>query len=296
MLLERLGVRARVVNDGPVPSSLRFLPGIERAATFPDGLAEPADLLVTVDCGARELLFGVAEKLRDVPIANVDHHVGNAGYGRWNWIEPRAAAVGEMIYDLVEACGVVPDAAMATNIYVSLVTDTGRFSFSNTTPRTHEIAARLLRAGVKPDLVSREVYRSRTPGQLALLARTIASLSVHAGGRVATARLTQAMCRECGAAPWDTQEFVDVPKSVRGAEVGLLLRELGDGSIKVSLRSEGGVDVDALARRFGGGGHVRASGCTLPPPLSEAERRVLAAAEQALDGAGKSLTSPPVIH
>lgn len=282
-LCDALGVPARVVNDGAIPRSLRFLPGIDRARVYPDGRDGPVDLLVTVDCGSRALLGGVDGCApRGVPVGNIDHHAGSTMFGTWNWVDRAASATGEMVYELARLADIPLTPALAVNLYTAIVTDTGGFAYSNTSPRTHAVAAHLLACGAEPAEVTRQVHRTKRPADLALVARVIGSLRVHAAGRCAIAHLTHAMLRETGADPADAQDLVNIPKSVDGTEVAILLREIDGRQTKVSLRSEGGVDVNVLAGRHGGGGHARAAGCHLPQPLAEAEKTLVAEVEALL--------------
>ena len=280
---DALAVPARVVNDGAIPRSLRFLPGIDRARAYPDGRDDPVDLLVTVDCGSRALLGGVDRCAPPgVPVANIDHHAGSTLFGTWNWVDRGASATGEMVYELARLADVPITPGLAVNLYTAIVTDTGGFAYSNTAPRTHAVAAHLLACGAEPAEVTRQVHRTKRPADLALVARVIGSLRLHAGGRCAVAHLTHAMLRETGADPADAQDLVNIPKSLEGTEVAILLREIDGRQTKGSLRSEGGVDVNVLAGRHGGGGHARAAGCHLLLPLPEAEAALAAEVEALL--------------
>jgi phosphoesterase RecJ-like protein len=179
------------------------------------------------------------------------------------------------------------DPLAASCLLVGLATDTGGFRFSNATPRAHFAAAALIEEGASPELVSRWVYESQSEGSVRLLGRMLATLELTAGGKVASAFLTREMFSAAGAVGGDSENIVDVPRSIAGVEAVALLREVGEGEWKVSLRSRGDVDVQSVARRHGGGGHRNAAGCRASGDLAAARElfvRELVAALDAADG------------
>jgi len=278
-----LKIQSVVVNDGDIPPSLRFLPGLERAKTFPDGVQTECDLLLTVDCGSRELLGAVGEHLpAELRIGNIDHHAGNTQYGAWNWVDESAGAAGQLVYELAALAGMPITQPMATCLYAAITTDTGGFAYSNTSARSHSIASHLLVAGADPSAITRALHRSRSGEFLKLMGRVLDGLHLHAGGRIAVAHVTHAMCEATGGDPDEGPGLMELVKSVGTAEVAMLLKEKPDGIVKVSVRSEGGVDVNQVAQRFGGGGHARASGCRLKAPIAEVEAQLVAAVEPLL--------------
>ena len=168
-------------------------------------------------------------------------------------------------------------AAADLAIYVAILTDTGSFRFSNSTPASHNIVAELLQRGVSPDETYRRVYGTSSHRQLRLLRSALAELEVDPGSRVAWITVPSKDYEELGATSDDLEGLVDYPRSLEGVEVGLLFRRTIKGGIKVSFRSNGEVDVNELARRFGGGGHVRASGALVEGTLDQVRSDVLAA-------------------
>jgi phosphoesterase RecJ-like protein len=281
-LLRAMGKRSHVVCDEGVMPELRFLPGADRVGSSPRHLRGPYQAVFTCDSGALSRLERIVAAVTDgTAVVNIDHHASNERFGTINWIDPSYAATGEMIYDLIRSSGARLTPAMAQCLYVALVTDTGRFSFSNTTIRTHLIAADLMRRGVRPARIHQEVYRNRTPEGLRLYCETLRRMKRR--GPVAWVAVTRALMRRCGTEPTDTQEFIDAVKSVKGVRVAVLLRELDrPGRVKVSWRTEPPIDGVALARRFGGGGHRRASGATVDGSLARAERDVIGATLRAI--------------
>jgi phosphoesterase RecJ-like protein len=280
------GKRIEVLNEGPVPEVFRFLPGADEARVLAKDDRPDADLLITVDCGNLDRFGALLERLpRSVPIVNIDHHGSNPGYGSLHWIDAGAPAVGEMILRLARALGAPLDAGAALPLYVALVTDTGRFSYSNTDPRCHEAAAELLRTGIDPALVSRHVFRSKPFPLLRLEAEVALRVRFERGGTLAWSKVLLEDYAKHGLDEHEAQDLVDIPRSVRGVEVAALFREVEGGKAKVSLRSETDFDVARFAVAKGGGGHPRAAGFTAKGRVEDVERQVIAELARAVEGA-----------
>ncbi len=220
----------------------------------------------------------------------LDHHLHGDDAAALRWIDPSAAAACEIVADLIDALGVEMDGAMLRALYAGIATDTGWFRFSNASPRTHELAARLLRAGVDHAELYRWMEQGERPQKLALLTRALQNMTTPAGGRAAVMVLRPEDFQASGAQPEDTERFVDLPQVVDQIEVVALMVEAKTGStVRVSFRSKPGpqaVDVNALARRFGGGGHARASGAKIPGPFEAAHEQLIAEIESAVRDAG----------
>lgn len=273
-----LGKEAWCVGVDPVPRIYRFLDGWDTLFRPWETIDGDWDVACFLDCGDLQRI-GAAEPLlaRCRTTLNIDHHSTNSLYGQYNWLDYRAAAVGEMAYRLLVELGVALDREMATALYTSLVTDTGQFRYESVTPETHRIAAALLACGVRPYDVAQAIFENETVGRMRLLAACLGTLQLHAGGRIATLRVTRAMLAETGALDEDVEGLVNHARAVQGVEVGVLLREAPDGKVRINLRSRGVVDVGDLARGFGGGGHARAAGATAVGSLDEVEAAVIAA-------------------
>jgi phosphoesterase RecJ-like protein len=264
----------------PVPDGLSFLPGAERYVTL-TGVDEPVDLAVLTDCPNPDRTEGLIEGVRRAArtIVNIDHHPDNRRYGDVNWVEPTAAATGEMIHDLLVALGLPLTPAIATNLFTAIHGDTGSFRYSNVTPRTFRIAAELVSAGASPAVVSNQLYERRRPEALHDLARVLSRVELSADGRVAWLALPAGLVPESFV---EAEELVNYPRSIGTAKVAALLREQASGPVKVSLRAKGEVDVNRIAARFGGGGHPNAAGCVVGGPLTAATATILAALRDAL--------------
>lgn len=292
-LLKKLGKKSHVVCDQGVLPDYRYLPGAEGVGSGPEHLRPPYDAVVTFDSGSWRRLERVAEAVdrSSTRVINIDHHASNDRFGDLNWVDPSYSSSGEMAWDLVKASGVRPDRSIALNIYTAIVTDTGRFAFSNTTTETLLNAAELLPFGVRPSELTKLLYRQKSMNQLKFLGAAIERIERTADGRIAWLTLPLALERGLGFGPGDTQEYIDLLMQLKETEVAVLFRELDDPPrIKVSWRTVQGIDGIALASAYGGGGHPRASGATLPPPLEGAVRRVLADTKR-LVGSGRRLTA-----
>ena len=273
-LLRRLGKSVTVLNDGGTPEGLAWLPGSDRVLATWRGPVR-AEVAITVDVPVFGRLGSAGPVLRRAPLLiSIDHHVSHGGFGDLNWVDPSAAATGEMIYRLFRAMHVTPSKADALCMYAALVIDTGSFKYRNTTPVVHQIAADLLRrAQINPLSVSQRLYETHRASDLRLLGDVLRGLRTTPDGRVAWVEMPRAIVRRAG--PELIDELVNYPRSIRTAEVAMALRERTAGEVRISLRSKGVVDVDVIARAFGSGGHLAASGCTIRGTLAQARARLL---------------------
>lgn len=281
--IRAMGGEAWIVNPSPYPLGLRFLlpepdPVVEASSARAAAVCGQADLVIVVDTGEVSRIGRVKPLVDGLPGVVIDHHpTGDHPIPGISLRDPAAAAAGELVYDLLLAAGGPWPPEAWRGIYTALLTDTGGFRFSNTTPAALRIAAEAVEAGVRPELVHEEVYGRVTLKNLLLLKEALGELHVGEGGQVAWMTVPPAAYQELGADPSDLEGYVDIPRSVEGVEVGLLFRSLDDGSTKVSFRSTGAVDVNQVARRFDGGGHAKASGARVDLPLEEARDAVLEA-------------------
>ncbi|MCE9636388.1 MAG: hypothetical protein K8T90_11850 [Planctomycetes bacterium] len=279
--LRAAGREAVCVIGGPVPRNLTFLPGIADAVRLPGALPFVPDAFVALDGGDEDRFVPMLPLARSARhFLDVDHHVTNKRFGTASWVDANHAATGLMVLGLIDDLGLplTPDAALC--IYVALVTDTGRFSYSNTDPASHEAAARLLRHGVRPDEVLRHVYRSLPRGRLDIAAEVTRRLATSPDGTLAWSEVTLAMCAEAGVAPLDAHDAIEVPLALGGVEVAALFREQERGTAEpaathVSLRSTTTFDVAAFAVARGGGGHRRAAGFTAQESPAAAAARIV---------------------
>lgn len=282
LALEARGARVTWAGPHAPPEVLDFLPGVDRwqvwrtaPRTFP--------VIVLTDCPNDRRTEGLLEGARaaDSDVLNVDHHPDNRLYGTVNWVDDTAAATGEMALDLLDALRWPVSPEMALGLFTAVHTDTGSFRYSNTTARTFRAAGRLVALGADPGRVSDRLYQRRPADALVMLGEVLRRVQVSPDGRVAWLAVPRDLATETFLA---AEDLVTYPRSIESVKVALLLREEGPDAVKVSLRGKGDVPVNAIAHRFGGGGHANAAGCTVRQSLDEATRTMLAAVGEALGG------------
>ncbi|HEX5823199.1 MAG TPA: DHH family phosphoesterase [Candidatus Limnocylindrales bacterium] len=285
-LVERAGGRATAVFADPVPPLYDFLPDVDRARTDPEPNAA-YDLLVVSDCGTLDRIGAVRarhpELFDGLPRLVIDHHASNDAAGEHDWIEPNAAATCEMVA-LLAACLGVPlaegDGALASQLMAGIVMDTATFAHPNATPRTLAVSAALVEAGAQLSDISRRLYRSKPVEQLRLFGRILDRVASTPGGRIVHSTLLDADLGETGAIAPHSEGIIDLLAQAEAADVAILFKEAGQGT-RISVRTKpGGVDATVLTGVFGGGGHARAAGATVPLPVDAARTAVLAEAER----------------
>ncbi len=279
-LIRHLGKSAVMqVRDGFHPA-LANIPGagdVSITDSLPAGYPTGFDAVFTMECPEVER---TGYPVLPGPVVNIDHHLGNQMYGEINYLDLEAPSVGEMVLQLNRHYLRVPlDREAATALYVSLATDTGFFRYHNTTLRAFEAAAELVRAGVVPGDVSLWINESNSRGSIKLLGLCLGTLQVTDDGKIATMELPTRFFVEAGASPEETEGIVNYGRTIAGVLASALLKEVDEKSTRVSMRAKPGVDVQAVASMFGGGGHKAAAGCTMPLPLSEARRKLISILE-----------------
>jgi bifunctional oligoribonuclease and PAP phosphatase NrnA len=277
-ILRLLGKGAVVWNRDETPTVYRPLPGSDRihvGAEPAAGFPERFDAVIVLECPSLDRT-GLDEHLTGagLPLINIDHHLGNQHYGVVNWVDSAAPAVGEMVFRLAQALKVTLEPEVASALYLTLVTDTGGFRYSNATPAAFEAAAALVREGAHPEQVSQWLYESQPLAVVRLMCQMLVTLELHHEGRVATALLTPDMYERAGASAGDSEGLIDVPRSIAGVDAVALIRQREDGSHKVSLRSRGEVDIEKIARHHGGGGHRNAAGFAMEGDGEEIRRQI----------------------
>jgi phosphoesterase RecJ-like protein len=284
--LEARGVEATIVNPTPFPDLFRFV--LHRQDLVADlgtpeaeaALAE-ADLFLVLDTSEPARVGDLAPRLPRDRTLVVDHHpAGGDVVGDTAVQDPSAGATGEMVYDMISLAGDAVPRASALGAYVAIVSDTGSFRYSNTTPRIHAVAAELLGRGIDPEVVYRRLFATAPLRRLELLREALASLRTDPDARMAWMTVDAGTAGRLGATGEDFDGLIEHVRSIEGTEVAMLLRETGDGSTKVSFRSNGAADVNRLARRFGGGGHVKAAGALIPGGVDDVLPGILAAARE----------------
>ena len=268
-----------VVMTDMVPEKYAYLPGVgEIKATPPRDLSGRVAMLF--DTPTLERLGSLRPLItRCAQLINIDHHVSNSHYGALNWVDCSAASVGEQVYQIMKLLGVKLDRNIATCLYTSLVTDTGKFQYANTTTNTHRLAAELLSTGIDHQRITEYIYEDYPKEKLALLAGALQTLKLEFGGKVAWLVITHDLLKKSGASLEWADDVINHARGIRGVEVAVVFKEAEQpGSYKVSFRSRNPkvVDVNKIACAFGGGGHQAASGCNMRGSLDDVAGRVIA--------------------
>lgn len=278
--LRVLGKEVILYNASGFPAYLSWLPLPSPVITRVADLPGAPSLIAALDSGdAARLGDDIQPLLAATPSVNIDHHLGNPGYGTLgNWVDPGRAATGEMIALLAEELGAPLQGPLAEAIYLALMADTGSLTFGNTSPDALRLAARLMENGLNVPAVRARMDNTWTLAKMRLWGRLMTEAQVLEDGKLCLAVITQAMLEECRASKEDSEGFVEQMRRIRGVRVALLLRETsapGKPETKASLRSSGPDDVRAVAAQFGGGGHKNAAGATVPLDPEKAARVML---------------------
>ncbi len=287
--LESVGVRVTIVNPTPYPDNYRFLlhrPGLTLDADDPR-LAEvvaDADLGIVVDTSEPRRIAPLDTIFGGMPTLVVDHHpAGPSVIAEDGVRDTEVSAAGELVYDIITVSGDPWPFASILGVYVAIVSDTGSFRFSNTTPRSHAIAAEMLARGVDPESVFEKMFATAPIRRLDLLREALANLHQDADLGIAWIVVTREVTDRLGSTLDDYDGLIEHVRSIEGTRVAIMFREAEPNETKISLRSTGGIDVNRIARAFGGGGHVKAAGATIELPLREAVDQVLAEIRATLD-------------
>ncbi|MGI6491695.1 MAG: bifunctional oligoribonuclease/PAP phosphatase NrnA [Peptococcaceae bacterium] len=283
--LEAMGKKVIMASPDPVPALYDFLPGVSRFH-----IGEPPvddfETIIILDCSVPQRLGkGYQELLAlDYVIINIDHHFG-PGLGKgYNYIDTSAAAVGEIVFDLLRLMQVDISVEAGINLFTAIVTDTGSFRYDNVNSATHQRAAELLALGVPGAKIYLALYDENPLVSLFILREALHTLTLSPDGKIAWMTVTLEMFEKTGARGEHTENLVNYCKSIRGVEIAILFREISEGAYKISLRSKHQVDVNKLANKFGGGGHVRAAGCTMTGNLTEVQESLVKEALIAMAG------------
>lgn len=286
-MLAARGLDVRIVNPTPWPPLFDFLLDDEVRNETKRGSAalRGIDLLIVLDISDVTRLGALTGSVRalDVPKLVIDHHIAsNDPAGNIVLTDVDACATGELVYDFACVLGLEITPAIAEALYVAILTDTGSFRFSNTSPRCHAIASDLLARGVDPEQMYTRIYASAPAGRVRLLADVLATLGIDDAAGLTWLTMPAGALERHGVRQEDLDGIVEHARSIAGTRMALFFRDLGYGKVKVSFRSTGDVDVNAFARQFGGGGHAKAAGALIAGPLDEVRDRVVDAARQFL--------------
>jgi bifunctional oligoribonuclease and PAP phosphatase NrnA len=289
-ILESQGKKVFRYLEDPLSHLYEFLPGchlgqtdLAALQTFVAG-ANGNIAAISLDCGDCDRLGREKRELLNLhPFLVIDHHRGHREFGDYRWLDAHRSSTGEMVYELAMELDVEPSYIAAYNLYVAISTDTGSFRYENTSPRTLQIAAELVKSGVRPEEVAGYVYDNFTLQRLRLMEQVLATLQLFEADQLAFITVTNKMLADCGAMREDAEGFINYPRALRTVKVAVFLKETPDGGVSVSLRAKGGCDVAEVAADFGGGGHRNAAGFRLADQkVPEVQDQVLQALKKAL--------------
>ncbi|MBA3029379.1 MAG: hypothetical protein FP816_11305 [Desulfobacteraceae bacterium] len=275
-------------NESTIPAVYRFLPGVERITSGPIDDSAKFDLAILLDCSSLERAGSAALDIRQIPfMINIDHHATNTRFGDENLVVPEACASSEIVYTLIKHMNIPMTREIATSIYTGILSDTGSFRFSNTNENAFSICREMVSCGVDPSFVAQHVYGPFSLDRLKLLNHALDSLEISGNGKLSLMTLSRNVFKKTNTRPEDTDGFLNYARNIKDIKVAALIQEQespipeqsngtrnGSGPgcerpFHVSLRSNGWVDVGAIALSFGGGGHSSAAGFTITSNLKE---------------------------
>jgi bifunctional oligoribonuclease and PAP phosphatase NrnA len=276
------GKEVVLFNEGPVSNSLASLKGAEKIVNNVDRLKE-FDAFIVLDCGSLERVGKISSHLSArKPLINIDHHKNNTRFGDLNLVKPDSSSVGEIVYRLIKSAGLPLNSDIAGNIFAAIQADTGSFRYDNTTETALTIAGEMVGLGASPWKISRKAVDKYTLKQLEILQSVLKTVELHHSGQIGMMTVTKQMISE-EADDFDSDRLLDYVRFLSGVELGVLVRECGDGFYKFNMRSNDWVDVADLAIHFGGGGHPRAAAFIREGSLDKVKREFLGKAIELLD-------------
>jgi bifunctional oligoribonuclease and PAP phosphatase NrnA len=274
-ILRHFGKTYAIVIDDPVPRKFDFLPGIETVGTF-EGFTPPFEheAITVLDASTLQRIGRVRGLIRpDSTIIHIDHHPESERLGGARICDSEESSTVELVYYLAAVCGLPVTPEVATLVYTGIMCDTGRFLFPNITHRSLEICSDMVRKGARPGDIAERIYFRNSPDTIRALSSALSTLEFHFDGSVSSMHLNHNSWQSPEKP--DTEGFIDHLLTVEGTEVEFFMLKLKPGLFKISFRSKSYVDVNEVAKRFGGGGHARAAGCTIEGEEGEVKRRIL---------------------
>lgn len=266
--LASLNKKVSMILDDDVPVLYKFLPGIELIKRPAEAICKP-DLLIVLDASDSERIGKVFTSVK-APILNIDHHISNTKYAEYLYLDHKASATGEILCDLFKASSAIISPAMAVCLYTAIATDCGFFRYASTSAKTMRYAADLMEAGAQPHIIA-ENLETRPLGSIVALTKVLDTLELHQDGKVAMITVWPEIMKDNEDL---TEGLINYPRNIEGVELAVMFKVVNHDTTRVSLRSRR-VDVSKLALEFGGGGHVRASGCTITGSITSAKERIL---------------------
>ena len=281
--LQMLGKKVAIWNEDGLLEKYNFLPGGEQI-TRPPGEPQDFEIAIALDTATQVRLGNASASIRSASKwINIDHHQSNPGYGDVVHIDPTCPATGQIIFELIRDQKLPMDKAIAENLFVAISTDTGSFQYPNTTARTFEIGAELLRCGVNVGQVSQLLYENYPRRRTELLRSLLGTMRFDSDGKIASFVLSLKTAADLQVKAEDNEGLIDHLRAIHGVIVAIFFEELADGKVRVSMRSKNEqVDVSAICQKFGGGGHKLAAGARVRGAIDEVQERLLQATREAL--------------
>ena len=275
--LKDMGKEVRLFNAGPIQEQFSFVPEIGCIETTLDYSYKP-DVCIYVDCGSRERVIDKTPP-SDI-LVNIDHHPSNGSFGDVNYIDPGATAVGEQLYHIFREMQVPLTPEIAMCLYLSVLTDSGSFRFSNTSAVTFAVASAAVQAGADPAAIAQAFYENKTPESVYLSSLVLENLHYECDGAFVWSEITWDMYESAGGEKNEPEGLVGEMRGIKGVEISILFHELPEGGMRAGLRSKGKIDVSRIAREMGGGGHVNASGCYIEGDYESLKNKLISSARK----------------
>jgi len=269
LMLKDMGKKAVIYNQDATPQQYRFLPGAQNIVNELRDI-EQYDVGVVLDCSNLERVGEKSAQIENIKtLINIDHHISNGGFCRLSMLEGQASSTGEILYRLMREmrCDMTKD--ICTNLYAAIITDTGGFRYSSTHGDTLQAAGVLVENGADPQWISENIYENDSPARLKLMARVLETMSLDLENKVGSLFVSQEDLRQTGASLDHSEGFIDIPRTVKGIDISVLYSQLEKKYYKVSLRSKRQINVEKVAGKFGGGGHINAAACRIKGDIEE---------------------------
>lgn len=288
LALTKIGKKTTLYNASAIPAVYQFLPSVERVVHHLKK-ASTYDMAILLDCGDISRVGEGSGTVAKTPcVVNIDHHVSNTAFGDIQWVDTEACATSEIIYRLITELGIGVDRHIATCIYTGILTDTGSFRFSNTNQAAFAISREMAEIGVEPFQVAQHVYGTYSLGRIKLLNLALDSIEISGNGKLSIMTVTKRMLDETGTSSEDVDGLINYARRIQDVKVAALIQEQKNGNsvtkprrrYHVSLRSDGSVDVAAIASSFGGGGHYSAAGFQIESALADLKAEIITLADK----------------
>ena len=280
LMLKEMGKKAVIYNRDHTPERYQFLPAVHNIVHSISDI-EHYDTCFVLDCSDLTRVGDEVENIRKIKrLINIDHHFSNNGFCSLKMLDAKASSTGELVFRLMQEMRFKMTKDICTNLYAAIITDTGSFRYSSTTKETFLAAGILVGEGANPQRIAENIYESDSPARLKLLATALSTLSLDMESRVGSMVVTQKDLLEIGAAWEHTEGFVDIPRTVKGIEVSVLYTQRGENHFKLSLRSKAKVNVEKVAKKFGGGGHIHAASCWMKGDIDTIKSQIIEAVRE----------------